>query len=88
MTQTQNLSEMSRDALRKLAADLKIPGRGNMLKPELVAAIEAAQAPKRIPGTPLTSIQRTDNYRRQNGSPRLTARQERRLRHKANRAAR
>jgi hypothetical protein len=36
---------------------------------------------------PLTVEQRTDNYRRQNGTDRLTPRQRRRLAHKANRAA-
>lgn len=112
MTDTQNLTGLNRDALRKIAAELKIPGRGNMLKPELIAAIAAAQpfhpaggpsgtvhvipdadsveveTPVRIPGTPLTTTQREDNYRRQNGSSRLTARQARRTRRKANRAAR
>jgi hypothetical protein len=40
-----NLNDLTRDELRKRAADLKIPGRGKMLKPELIAAIEAAEAP-------------------------------------------
>lgn len=86
MTNTQNLTSLNRDALRKIAAELKIPGRGNMLKPELIAAIEKARAPERIPGTPLTTTQREENYQRQNRSPRLTARQARRLGKKGNRA--
>jgi hypothetical protein len=36
--------------------------------------------------TPLTEAQRTDNYRRQTGSARLTPRQRRRVEHKAARA--
>lgn len=34
---------------------------------------------------PLATEQRVDRYRRQNGSDTLTARQQRRIRHKANR---
>lgn len=36
---------------------------------------------------PLTAEQRADHYRRQRGSDRLTPRQQRRIRHKANRAS-
>ena len=37
---------------------------------------------------PLTIEQRADNYRRQSGTDRLTPRQQRRIRHKANRGGR
>jgi hypothetical protein len=38
------MNDLTRDELRKRAAELKISGRGKMLKPELIAAIEAAEA--------------------------------------------
>jgi Rho termination factor-like protein len=44
MTSETNLQDMNRDALRKLAAELNIPGRGKMLKPELIEAIAHARA--------------------------------------------
>lgn len=40
------------------------------------------------PARPLTAEQRADNYRRQTGTDRLTPRQQRRIRHKANRGGR
>jgi hypothetical protein len=48
----------------------------------------AAQAGARSTfASPLSAERREDNYRRQNGSSRLTSRQQRRRDHKANRAA-
>ncbi len=44
------LEKMTRDELRKVAAELKIEGRGKMLKPELIEAIRAATYIKPIEG--------------------------------------
>jgi hypothetical protein len=82
------LTAMTRDQLRKQAAALDIPGRGTMLKPELVAAIEKAQAPKLGHATPLDVSARLSNYARQNGTARTTPRQRRRAAHKLNRSFR
>ncbi len=41
---TKSLNEMTRDELRKVAAELEIPGRGTMLKPALVEAIALERA--------------------------------------------
>lgn len=62
-------------------ADLMEP-----LKASITEANERRAELARIPGVPLTAEAREDNYRRQNGSPRLTARQARRLGKKGNRA--
>jgi hypothetical protein len=43
-TEMKPLAEMTRDELRKLAAELEIPGRGTMLKPALVEAIALERA--------------------------------------------
>lgn len=43
-TDIKPLAEMSRDELRKVAAELKIAGRGTMLKPALIEAIAHERA--------------------------------------------
>lgn len=65
--------------LRKLAADLKIPGRSKMSKTELAAAIDAEYA-KRDNTPERRMINRVNGYMRHNGTDKLTPAQWRRVR--------
>jgi hypothetical protein len=96
MSENENLkplNEMTRDELRKVAAELKIAGRGTMLKPALVEAIaheraarikENVNRPRSGQGVPMTDGKRRLNYFRQNGHTlEFTPKQRRRYAKKA-----
>lgn len=70
--------DMNRDALRKLAQARNITGRSKMTAEELRKAVRIAM---QCAPSPLSNAARADNYMRQNGSNKLTARQARRVRH-------
>lgn len=71
-----DLNSMSRDSLRKLASARSITGRSKMNAEELRTAVRVAV---QCSPSPLTYEARVANYRGQNGSNKLTARQSRRL---------
>lgn len=75
-------SDMNRDQLRKAASARGIAGRSTMTAEQLRTVV--GQAMRSAPA-PMSPEARTDAYTRQNGSPRLTPRQARRVRKAARR---